>query len=85
MSAGSGWLTPSGKTRIASPRPRAAAAASNMTSLPTGPAPDVLAARHGNRPGQPDEGTDDRMAEERGLGEWDEPFGEWTASSSTGR
>ena len=39
------------------------------------PAPDVLAARHGNRPGQPDERPDDRMAEERRLGERDERSG----------
>ena len=39
ISAGSGWLTPSGKIRIASPRPSVAAAASNMPSLPAGPPP----------------------------------------------
>jgi len=40
-----------------------------------GLAPDVLSARHGNRSGEPDEGPDDRMAEERGLGERDERSG----------
>ena len=39
ISVGSGWLTPSGKIRIASPRPSVAVEAANMPSLRAGSPP----------------------------------------------
>ena len=66
---GSGWLTPSGKMTIASPAGQRVRHGAERLRIARGVAVGVLPPVDGERAGQRQEGRDQRMAEEAGLGQ----------------
>ena len=72
-STGSGWVRPSGKIAIAPPSQSVAVVAANSVGVPCRVRSGLLAPVYGQRADQPQEGTDEGMAEQRRVGQGMDP------------